>query len=168
MKRDDDPEVIADERRQSETLRDQSRSRGEGIYGWRRPVLVAEWLCRRCGVERVGVTAEAVDALRTSNRELTRRGEPEIPTHRVVFCATCEPLARAERVAREQARDAEVARITRELREIVDHPDREAELVRELRELGHPGIAQLLADVREFRRARAASRGAANSRRKVL
>jgi hypothetical protein len=149
-----DPEALADLQRRAASERDPQRTREAA-----RPVandVAAKWLCRRCRTAMVDVSAHVVHGLEVSNRELQRRGEPPIPTHQVVFCETCTPIARKERAARIAREAAESAALIRELNSLIDNDLREASIAARLRELGHDVPALL----REARNRRAEKRRA--------
>lgn len=162
MSRDLDPEQLADLRR--------ARSVGDVYREPRDPataldtVAVEQWPCRRCTIAMVPVTATAVETLAMSNEHLIKRGEKPIPKSAVVFCARCEPIARAERAEREEKQRAEIRDLTRELFALVDNDLREASIATRLRQLGHANVPALLSQA-AARRAEKRRGGPTSNRR---
>lgn len=150
MTRDLDPEQLADLRLRSASEHDRGRSRTTArVMGGDDPA--ERWPCRRCTIAMVEVNATTVAALESSNALLAKRGERMIPKSQVVFCSTCEPIARRERAERYDRERAEIAELIRELRSLIDNDLREASIAARLRELGHANVPALLSEAKTRR-----------------
>lgn len=166
MSRDLDPEQLADLRVRAESERDRTRSR-EAV-GFGDTTIVERWPCRRCTIAMVDVNAATVTALEVSNAQLLRRGERAIPKSHVVFCSTCEPIARLERAEREAVQRAEIRALERELFSLVDNDLREASIATRLRELGHANVPALLRQAATRRAEKAREKNTNGTRRNSL
>jgi hypothetical protein len=152
MTDDDDPEVLADLRLRASSQRDKSRDRGDGDYSWTPPNIVGKWRCRnpRCG-ELVDVPEVAMDRFCAFNAELRRRGEEPLDRDRILFCPRCTD--EFKRVAGDRARDR-VERMRSaiiELKQTRD-PERQRELLDQLRVWHHPDVDGLTLWLRERER----------------
>lgn len=138
-----DPEVLADLQLRESSQYDPKRTR-TARYDWRQPDIVAHWPCRRpgCG-QTIGVTQEAVDALRVANERMQQEGEREIPTDAVMICPPCKVVFEdvlAEKAAR---RRAEIRDLVLRMKES-PNPRSEHETIKRLTKLGHPDVVGLI------------------------
>ncbi len=154
-----DPEVLADLQLRATSMHDSTRTRGRDTYSWSAPAIVAYWPCRAGGTCRgsvagqpavVGVTAEAIDARETFNRQLRSKGEAEIPTHAIAFCETCKRAGLSMQAIVNQDRRERMAAKIRRLKESPPAHE-EREIVDQLRKWSHPDVDGLLQSLREKR-----------------
>ncbi len=149
-----DPEVLADLELRSATERDKTRSRGNGVYSWQRPVIVARWPCRnvKCRAP-VDVTQDAIDHLAMCNRWLAQRNEPPIATSEVVMCLACRELL-VEWEARKNKRVGEDMAVAIRQLKASNNPETDADLLRTLKACKHPDLPGLLGTLRASLEAR--------------
>lgn len=146
-----DPEVAADLARQAASLRDPTRTKGDGVYDWRPPAILESWPCRGgCG-EMVGMTAEAIDAAKVCNRRLAALGEKLLSKRELAVCEPCRAEERKAERDRDRARAQSIAALSNELRRGV-LPWREAAIADELRGLGVERPEQLIKQITDEKR----------------
>lgn len=159
MSFEEDPEVIADLQLRASSERDGSRTRGAGVYDWKKAGDVAWWPCRGCK-SLVGVVEDVCAYRQQFNGYLRKRMEAEIPIDGVVLCAKCYARLAKERSHVMFDRKAEVADAIRKLKDHQNprgidgqHDAKGAQAILELlKKRHHPDINGLL-DAIDARRA---------------
>lgn len=142
-----DPEVLADLQLRESSRRDSTRTRGAGIYDWKKPKFVGTWRCRSpvCGAS-VGYTQEDHETAEVFDRERARRGEPPLDRKTIALCSTCNALRLKQRADKNRAQVDELAEIIRAVKDSTNPRDMHAEIKR-MRELHHPDVDGLLQSV---------------------
>lgn len=152
MSFDEDPEVVADLQLRAATERDRTRTRGVGAYDWQAPTAVTRWPCRGGCQALIDVTDEATHALDVYNRELARRGEALLDTSRTAFCNACRERGAAIAADRNRKHVEAVAKLVVELKtDPGPMPEREWEIINNLRLMHHPDVDGLVQSIRERR-----------------
>lgn len=151
-----DPEVERDAALQRASERDRSRG---GPSPFHDRSIVAEWHCRNraCpnGQPPVAVSSSTLDAFRTFNAELRRRGEPELAESEIVLCVDCRRTLEEFHARQAVDRAARVSALMRELRKN-RNPKREIEILDALPALGmtEPEINSIRTSLAERRQNR--------------
>lgn len=139
-----DPEVVADLRLRAATMRDTSR--GSDPYDWKPPKLVGgQLLCRTCKIP-VAVTEDTIERWWMFNGILRKRNEQPIAPDQIVFCDECV-VEHKKHSADTRRREVDLlASMIRQLKE-TDDPQRERELIAQLRVQRHPDVDGLVAAI---------------------
>lgn len=143
MSFEEDPEVLADLQLRDSSERDSTRTRGAGVYDWRKPGDVAWWKCRGgCGV-LVGVCEDVCEYRQQLNGYLRKRMEADIPVDGIVPCDKCRARFKQERAYRNWERKEAMAEAVKKLKDAKD-PRKDSETLAVLEKLHHPDIPGLL------------------------
>lgn len=113
------------------------------VYAWKKPRLVGGQLqCRTCKIP-VAVTEETIERWWMFNRMLRAQGQEPIAADRIVLCDACRD---EDKRATADSRRREVDRLASTIRELKDtsDPQRERELVAQLRAQRHPDVDGLV------------------------
>ncbi len=152
-----DPEVERDLRLRAATERERRSSYSE-TSRWRPPAIVGQWRCRVPACRAwVDVPDAAMDAFATHNAKLRARGEEPLDKDQILFCDRCrdEYVRSAPDRRRGQVERMRVAII--ELKDTGD-PERQRELLDQIRALHHPDIDGLERWLRENARSASSRR----------
>lgn len=157
--RDDDPEVRADLELRDSTARDRPRKSYEQVK-WSPPVIVGQVPCRgRCGAV-VDWPEDAEHSFQVFNGQLERTNQAPLDKTRIVFCEKCRAYGATLAADNNRKHVDKLAEVIRELRGgtthpeapgPAPHPDRERELLEQLRKLHHPDPVAFEIALREAR-----------------
>ncbi len=164
MSFEEDPEVVADLKLRAYSEHDRSRTRGDGVYEWKPPADVTNWMCTRCGT-MCGVPEEALHAIEVFDRRLKSQNESPLDRKKIMWCDKCR-IVRAEYASRLNRKQVDtLATVIRELKEDPGPSDsRVTELLEKCRELNHPDVDGLALAIKE-RREKRTSAGSKRVRR---
>lgn len=143
MSHEEDPEVIADLQLRAYSEHDSSRTRGAGVYDWKKAGDVAWWPCAGACGDLVGVTEDICEYRHQFNGYLRKRMEADIPIDRIVLCPKCRTRMLQERAYRKWEQKERVAKMIRELKDQKD-PATAKDLIKNLEEEHHPDIKGLI------------------------
>lgn len=153
MSYDPDPEVLADLHLRASSERDASRTRGDGVYDWRRNDTADVWGCRSSSCSgTVDVGQEVVDGLEVFNRRLREQREAQIEPHRVAFCADCRAMGAKLAAERNRKHVDALAELIRRL--AADPPPSlpdEYDLIEKIKLMRHPDVEGLIGAIRARR-----------------
>lgn len=141
-----DPEVLADLQLRASSQYDSTRTRGAGVYDWKKPNDVAQWPCKRAKCRKpVGVTQEAVDRFEDMNRILGNMmpPEPRATIGEVVFCDECAAAMARTMIDLNVEKRSKLADVIRAMKESAN-PRAEHDLIKKLNRLDHPDVTGLI------------------------
>lgn len=143
---DEDPEVVADMQLRASTAASRPAA---PMPEWTPPPVVDRWVCRhpRCS-RMVEVTPDAVEYRDMFNRQLAARGEAPMSTESIVVCDE-HRRELADFKVEYLRRQSERLRLNIQRLKASRDPERETEIIAEIRRDHHPdveGLVQSLAD----------------------